>query len=308
MVTHAQVVTPIRARYNPGIAISREAEKEETAVLSALAKLQLTHALQEELRVEQVLQRFLREVSDVLPDISMTYRAAEGVLSFAGGLEHQHRCHYHLDILGHSLGDLTFSRKQAFDDAEQVLLEVMLCRLVYPLRNAMVYERAVQSATHDPLTGLQGRQSFDQHLRHEMAVAARHGTPLTVMFVAVDFFRNLKDPFGTLIADYVLCDLTEIIKSCTRKIDFVFRYHGDQFAIILPKTDERGARPLATRICAALTLAGSEVAEHRVPVTVSIGMAAFQTLDNAATLTNRAERCCHQAKVSGESRIVDSDS
>jgi GGDEF domain-containing protein len=151
-----------------------------TPALSDRARLQMANTLQTTLMVDEVLRLFTNEARQIVSPFSLRYRNHADSVMYDEGRTYPNRISYDLDLHGASLGCITLSRSHAFSEDEIALFELMLCTLVYPLRNALMYERAIRSATIDPLTGIQNRTGLRQHLEHQVELCSRHGTPLYV--------------------------------------------------------------------------------------------------------------------------------
>ena len=155
-------------------------------------------------------------------------------------------------------------------------------------------------ATTDPLTGLNNRRAFDHSLELELAVVARRGTPLSLLMLDVDHFKQINDTFGHDAGDKVLVAIAQALSGCARVIDVVARVGGEEFAVILPNTDAQGAHEVAERMRIAVAQSGSLVQ----PTTVSIGAATLQDKEDALGLYARADEALYAAKASGRNRVV----
>lgn len=274
------------------------------ALLPDAVLLRVANALQSSLNVREILQAFLVEAKRLLRGVSLRYVNADAGLDILEGRLQLHRCTYELNLLGRSLGELTFTRGRPLDEDEQRQLEAMLCMLVYPLRNALMYEHALKSALLDPLTGVQNRCSLDQHLEHQVLVAVRHRTPLSMLMVDVDHFKQINDSYGHLVGDEVLAEVARTICACTRNSDMVFRFGGEEFAVLLTNTRAEGARLLAERICEGISGRNVGIGEHSFPVSVSIGVAELGAGEGATDLLHRADKQLYLAKQRGRNRVA----
>jgi len=162
-------------------------------------------------------------------------------------------------------------------------------------------------ASHDPLTGVPNPVHFGDLADHEMRRCRRKRAPVAVMMLDIDHFKSVNDIHGHETGDLVLKEVVSHVTSQLRDIDIVGRLGGEEFAILLPETDARGANLVASRLCRA-------VAEHplllangiSLAVTVSIGIALLQSdapEDDLKTLLRRADQALYSAKHKGRNRV-----
>lgn len=173
---------------------------------------------------------------------------------------------------------------------------------------AMENARLFQLATTDSLTGLYVRRYFEIRLQEEITRLKRHGEPVSLLMVDIDHFKQVNDIYGHQQGDLVLRELACLLSSCIRsELDLPCRYGGEEFIILLPNTDESGARILAQRIleqCDSnpFTTFNGEA----LHVTVSIGVATNKqhcAVDKIDFIEN-ADKALYQAKNSGRNQVT----
>jgi diguanylate cyclase (GGDEF)-like protein len=158
----------------------------------------------------------------------------------------------------------------------------------------------------DPLTGVHNRGYFDRQFSVEMERSRRSGAPLALLFADLDHFKRINDEHGHEAGDLVLRNAASLFVAHLRRIDYVFRYGGEEFALLLPGTEAREAHQTAERLRArveetGVTLSGGQT----LHVTVSLGVAVFpEHGDQERTLLRRADLAMYQAKESGRNRVV----
>lgn len=161
----------------------------------------------------------------------------------------------------------------------------------------------------DGLTGLSNRRRFDQALTDDWARAQRSHTPLALIMLDVDYFKNYNDHYGHQRGDEALKLLASIIRRVVvRQSDIATRYGGEEFAILLPDTSEANASKIAERIqteLASAALPHDYSAVSRI-VTLSMGIAAIAPTpaQSSRELVHRADSALYAAKGSGRNRIV----
>lgn len=165
-------------------------------------------------------------------------------------------------------------------------------------------------ANSDGLTGLANRRAFDAALRREWNRAICSGTPLSLLVLDVDHFKQFNDSYGHKAGDECLRETAAVIRqSARRPRDLAARYGGDEFAVILPDTRNENAVQIGGRICtrvASLNLARPDLGPGAV-VTVSVGTASFARIDHISTqpelLIQAADDALYLAKARGRNRV-----
>ncbi len=156
----------------------------------------------------------------------------------------------------------------------------------------------------DVLTGLANRRRFFEVADSELSRARRYGTPLSLLMLDIDRFKEVNDAHGHHAGDRVLQQLARTCLEVLRNVDIVGRVGGEEFAILLPETELEGAIDVAERLRAAV--ARAEVArEEGVPlrVTVSIGVAMLAGSVNLDTLMSQADAALYDAKHAGRNQV-----
>jgi len=265
--------------------------------------LQIAGALQTTLEIDKVIEFFSHEITPMVPHASISYVNPEEDISLAIGKPARHTCTYRLVIMGESLGQLSLTRRKQFTSDEVILLEYLLCSLVYPLRNTILYRHAVEAALTDPLTGVHNRAAMDNTLHREIDLSRRHQLPLSLLVLDIDRFKQINDDLGHAVGDEVLKAMVESIKESIRSTDILFRYGGEEFTVVLNNTDRGGAVNLAERIRVAVERREFNAGNVAVNATVSLGVATLQEDDTAASFFQRADKALYCAKAEGRNCI-----
>jgi diguanylate cyclase (GGDEF)-like protein/PAS domain S-box-containing protein len=163
-------------------------------------------------------------------------------------------------------------------------------------------------AAIDSLTGVANRRHFDAVLDAEWKRAERNGTTLSMLLIDVDFFKNFNDIYGHIAGDECLRDIASIASQCIRRYtDVVSRFGGEEFAVILPETDEAGGAALAERIRASVqAYAVQHAGNVHGLVTISIGCAAMIPARGKTSLDliECADKALYRAKSIGRNAVV----
>lgn len=159
----------------------------------------------------------------------------------------------------------------------------------------------------DPLTGVHTRASLIDALQNEVARARRYGEPFSILMLDLDYFKNVNDAFGHLRGDQVLVQFTLRMKAMHRGSDLIYRYGGDEFVLLLPKTEKGQAGVVARRLLDE-TLARPFAGDPPVSLALSIGVASFpDDAQTSATLLEIADQRHYLAKRNGRCQVVDND-
>jgi diguanylate cyclase len=159
----------------------------------------------------------------------------------------------------------------------------------------------------DPLTKIANRKSFDEGLGQAIEEARDSGSPLSLIIVDIDHFKNFNDSYGHQTGDQVLRLVAMTLKSNIKGKDLAARYGGEEFVAVLPSTDLAGAVIAAENIRKAIQakeLLKRSTNEKLGRITASFGVAAFHPEDTAGSLIERADRSLYGAKRSGRNRVV----
>lgn len=265
--------------------------------------LEISGVLQTTLDAERVVELFNQEVNALVAHDGLQYRHPERGLNLDFGTTARHRCSYRLVVGEQNMGELIFQRRKKFTAAETQIFEYLLCSLVYPLRNALLYRDALQSANTDPLTGLNNRATFDAALRREIDLAQRHGAPLSLIVVDIDHFKSVNDTYGHAVGDNALQAFAKCAVRTTRGSDILFRYGGEEFVILLSNTGPNGALLLADRLRRAVSEMPLTCGDACFNMSISAGLSTLQSGDSAESLFQRADNGVYLAKQEGRNRV-----
>jgi diguanylate cyclase (GGDEF)-like protein len=160
-------------------------------------------------------------------------------------------------------------------------------------------------ALHDPLTGLANRTLFTDRLTHAMERHARSGATVAVLVVDVDDFKAVNDSLGHSIGDLLIIEVGRRLRSCVRAGDTVARMGGDEFAVLLESVTGVSSVEEASRRALAVFNAPCQLADRRLTVTASIGLAMATTdSDGPHELVRNADIAMYVAKARGKARHV----
>jgi len=168
-------------------------------------------------------------------------------------------------------------------------------------------QMSIEAAITDALTGLHNRRYMETHLASLVEQAHARGKPLTVLVLDIDFFKKVNDTHGHDAGDDVLREFAVRLKKSIRGIDLACRLGGEEFVVVMPDTDMEVAAMVAERLRRRIAADPFPIhkGERKVPVTISIGLAALTGPDdNAANVLKRADQALYKAKRDGRNRVV----
>jgi diguanylate cyclase (GGDEF)-like protein len=158
-------------------------------------------------------------------------------------------------------------------------------------------------ATHDPLTGLWNRTVILEIVQRELARAQRQETSLAVSMADLDHFKRINDTYGHLAGDAVLREVTRRLRASIRPYDEIGRYGGEEFLVVAPGCDARGALRQAERLRARIGREAMDVFEGTIPVTISLGVAVTRQAKEADSLLRAADAALYRAKNRGRNHV-----
>jgi len=167
-----------------------------------------------------------------------------------------------------------------------------------------IIEEHKRRATHDGLTGLPNRDAYQNRLEEELNRKSRYGGPLTLVIADVDFFKRINDNYGHLAGDKVLQLLAKAMRKSLRDVDFIGRYGGEEFVILMPETNAQEALAATEKLRIKVENSPFNFRKERVPITMSFGISEFHALEDGETVFERADKALYQAKAEGRNRCI----
>lgn len=166
----------------------------------------------------------------------------------------------------------------------------------------LAIEEQKRKATHDPLTGLPNRDAYQARLEEELVRRHRYGGNLSLVVCDVDHFKNINDNYGHLAGDRVLKLISRTLRKNLRDIDFIARFGGEEFVILMPETQASDACSAAEKLRTSIEQSPFNFRKERVPVTMSFGISEFKALESPDVVFERADKALYQAKDGGRNR------
>lgn len=179
--------------------------------------------------------------------------------------------------------------------------------LMFLLQQALMIPRLQLEAQTDSKTGLLNVRYFNQYFDEWLARAKRTQRPLSIMMADLDFLRRINNNYGHLAGDIVLVGISEIIERTVRSQDIVGRFGGEEFAILLPDTDQEEAFQVAEAVRLAIAESSFEIPTNPTPIrtTMTFGIACYpQDATTATDLLHHADVAVYQGKMDGRNRVI----
>ena len=246
-----------------------------------------SRSFNQELR-EQVsgLQASVQDAVD-LPTLKQSLEARlDGLLSTVS--EHQKHRDGHEDEVAQRLQSLT----QKVADMEQE---------AQSFRDHLEEQR--QKALIDPLTGLPNRAGWSERLELEMARWKRYGGELLLAVLDIDHFKRINDGYGHLAGDKVLKIIAGELAKRLRKTDFIARFGGEEFVLLIPSTPMEGGQQLLQTLLEGVEQCPFHFRGERVTITLSAGLTAFTGEEGSDQVFERADQALYRAKSGGRNRV-----
>ncbi|PYB80365.1 hypothetical protein DMX11_05500 [Pseudomonas sp. LB-090624] len=164
-------------------------------------------------------------------------------------------------------------------------------------------EEQRQKALLDPLTGLPNRAAWSERVEREMVEWQENGGHLAMAILDLDHFKRINDSYGHLAGDKVLKIVADQLRKRLGGRDFIARFGGEEFVLLLPQTPPAAAAQMAEVLRATVEACPFHFKGERVVITTSIGLAAFHTGERADQVLKRADTALYRAKDQGRNRV-----
>lgn len=192
-----------------------------------------------------------------------------------------------------------------FQAVAQALLVLMLVAIFSTLHAQMIenealFQRAEHRANHDELTGLLNRRTFSQHLPTIVRRSAEKQAELSLMLIDFDHFKSINDRYGHSVGDQMLMQVATLFEMSLRVDDLLYRWGGDEFAVIMRDTDVDTAYKVAERLRQKIEKFNFGLEQ---PITVSVGVASLRGDESHKELFRRADEAMLSGKQGGHNQV-----
>ncbi len=197
---------------------------------------------------------------------------------------------------------MVFSPREEVTDKELNFLTLFANQVEMAITIANLFENLKKEAVTDSLTELYNRRYFNQALQKELERAQRLQQPFSLVSLDLDYLKKINDTYGHFFGDLAIRTIADILKKNARSIDVPSRLGGEEFSVLLPGVDSKGAMVAAERIRAAIEAQELDTIGH---ITASVGVATFPEhsikLDE---LLDMADQAMYKSKINGRNRVT----
>ena len=281
------VVNHPNSKFN-AFTLFQHSEQQSQRNLALLEQLQTT------LDVKSLIDMFAIEVAKYVDFTGLYFKHAEISATARGSRQARSERQFELKLNGQFFGIITYAINMPISIANFKVLTELHDLLINPLNNAVQYHQAMQLAMQDSLTKLGNRRSFDEQIKRTMAQASRRHARAGLILCDLNKFKAINDSFGHDIGDHVLIQFAKALLKSVRDTDSVFRFGGDEFAIIVADATEQSLAVIEHRVYMAMS---KDAFLAKYNVTSSLGLAFMNRADNATSFFKRADKALYSQKM-----------
>ena len=261
---------------------------------SANRKLALMEQLQTSLELDRLLNIFAMEAAKYVDFSGLSFKRGDITASIRGSRQGKNERHFELKLNQKFVGILTYAINSPISITNYKILNELHQFLIHPLNNAIQYQEAMQLAMQDGLTSLNNRRSFDEQLKRAMHHANRQRSKVGLIVCDLDKFKVINDTYGHNIGDEVLINFSQALKESVRDSDSLFRFGGDEFAVIVENATIDSLIVIEQRIYIAMA---SDALLSNYKVSCSLGHTIMNSMDTQTSFFERADKALYQNKI-----------
>ena len=269
---------------------------QQRSSLPQVDDFELLQQLQRSLDVDTLLSVYAQHIVPVIPFERLTLHSELGVNEVTLTDKANTNAEFELIVEDSYIGKLHYHFINPWPLSAHTDLAYFHKLLAYPLRNAIKYNRVLKLATRDPLTGLGNRSDFNTSLDKMLQGLRRQDREFSLMLLDLDNFKQVNDQLGHQVGDETLQTFAAILGRSVRGIDSVFRFGGDEFALLIDDSSNIASEVVAKRVLENVAQCELMTAYQ---VTTSIGFAKAHAQDNLMSLFERADKALYKAKSDG---------
>lgn len=261
----------------------------------------LLEQLQTTLELEKLLNIFAMEASKYVDFSGLYFNKSEINVAVRGSKKSKNERHFELKIHNKFIGQLTYAMNSPVSLNNYKKLNELHEHLIYPINNAIKYQKAMNLAMQDGLTALGNRRYFDEQIKRAMHHAKRHHKKLGLIVADLNKFKTINDTFGHHVGDEILINFGLALKSSIRDSDSVFRFGGDEFAIIVEDAGDDSLTSIEARVQESIK---QDFLLTKYQVSCSLGSTFMNVEDSGNSLFKRADKALYQKKMSISAKLI----
>tara|TARA_R110000737_G_scaffold1598_10_gene4764 strand:+ start:12918 stop:13820 length:903 start_codon:yes stop_codon:yes gene_type:complete len=281
------VVNHPNSKFN-AFTLFQHSDKQSQRNLALLEQLQTT------LDIKQLINIFAIEVAKYLDFTGVYFKHADINATARGSRQAKAERQFELKLNGQFFGIITYAVNTPISMGNHKVLTELHRLLINPLNNAVLYYQAMQLAMQDGLTQLGNRRSFDEQIKRTMAQATRRHTRVGLILCDLNKFKAVNDTHGHAVGDSVLVNFANALRQSVRDTDCIFRFGGDEFAVIVADASEQSLAVIEHRIYFAMA---QDALLAKYKVTSSLGLAFMNRADTAISFFQRADSALYSQKM-----------
>jgi len=260
----------------------------------------LLEQLQTTLDLDKLLDIFAMEAARYIKFSGLYFKSKIVSKTLRGSRKAKHERQFELKLNDEFIGTISYSINKPISMHHYKDLQRIHQIVLYPLKNALQYHQAMQLAMQDGLTGLGNRRYFDEQLKRAMHNANRHHAQVGLVLGDLNKFKVVNDTYGHNAGDQVLIQFANILRSCVRDSDSIFRFGGDEFAVIVENASEYALDIIHSRINSSLK---SNIILAKYQIGCSLGTTFMNRADNEHTLFERADQALYRQKMNMSKKL-----
>jgi diguanylate cyclase (GGDEF)-like protein len=260
----------------------------------------LLEQLQTTLSLDKLLDIFAMEAARYIKFTGLYFKSKIVSKTLRGSRKAKHERRFELKLNDEFIGTISYSINKPISMNHYKDLQRIHQTVLYPLKNALQYHQAMQLAMQDGLTGLGNRRYFDEQLKRAMHNANRQHAQVGLVLGDLNKFKSVNDTYGHNTGDQVLIQFADILRSCVRDSDSIFRFGGDEFAVIVENASEYSLDIIESRINNSLK---SNIILAKYQIGGSLGTTFMNRADNENSLFERADQALYRQKMNMSKRL-----
>ena len=198
----------------------------------------------------------------------------------------------------------------SFNSSLLFIILILVCVIIFNILTNYVGQLSSENvllsdeANHDPLTGLNNRRLLDMEMDKKISLYNRNNTSFSILMCDIDDFKKVNDTYGHDEGDIVLKDIAKLLHDCTRPGDFLCRWGGEEFLVILMNANSKEASLVAHRIRGAVEGHSFHLSMTNINCTITIGIASIQKNMSKEDMYNLADERLYKGKQTGKNKVV----